>query len=218
MAHTMGICNGWERALFALGATLVVSACDPTQDAPSSTQDGPTFLTVLPAAEQPISPEEGVAVVVQARGGTQVGITTIGGQHRYSGEDIATSSSCAELPGTQPLYLLVKPDDRACVLEVRLYADCDPDDGGSAKAMCMSGNGGFLASAFLPIAAPVFNRDGSAPPQADAGHDASRDGGGLDAATALDGASGSDGGLDGAPRIDAAPRNDAASDAPQGDR
>jgi len=156
----MGICNilGRSPTLFALTALLATPACDPAQDAPASEQDGPTFLTVIRAAVQPTSPDEGVAMVVQARGGYVVGINTYGGQHRYAAVGTPTTSSCAELPGSEPLYVLVKPDDRACVLEARLYADCDPDDGGSAQQMCTSNNGGFLTSVVVPVAGAVINQ------------------------------------------------------------
>jgi hypothetical protein len=147
-----------NRGLIAFMVTLSSNACDPAQDAPTSTDDGPTFLTVVAAAVQPSSPDEGIAVVVQARGGTQVRVITYGGKHRYAALGGAVESSCAELPGREPLYLLVKPDDRTCVLEARLYADCDPDDGGSARQMCIA-NSEFVTSVVVPISAALINRE-----------------------------------------------------------
>jgi hypothetical protein len=137
---------------------LGVAGCDPKEDAEVGSP-GPSFLIVAPAAEQPDSPEEGTNVYVQARGGTFVGITTYGGRHRYSALAGDAVESCAELPGSEPLYLLVKPDDEECIVEARLYADCDPSEGGSAAEMC-NNHSSYIESVVVPIVNRRFNQAG----------------------------------------------------------
>jgi hypothetical protein len=131
-------------------------ACDPSEDS-AVALEGPPFLIVAPSADQPTSPEEGTTIYVQARGGTFVGITTYGGTHRYSALISDATESCAELPGSEPLYLLVKPDDEECVVEARLYADCDPNEGGTALQMC-NDHSSFVESVILPVVDRRFNR------------------------------------------------------------
>jgi hypothetical protein len=171
------------RARWAWGVVLagVVAGCDPGED-PQVALLGPSFLIVAPAADQPTSPEEGTTIYVQARGGTFVGITTYEGRHRYSALVGDAVESCAELPGSEPLYLLVKPDDEECIVEARLYADCDPGEGGSALQMC-NNHSSFVASAIVPIGNRRFNQTGPSPSidasiisrPSDAGRDAAGD-------------------------------------------
>jgi hypothetical protein len=176
--RTMAVRRSRTTRAFAAWAAVgaaAVAGCDANED-PDVSVTGPSFLIVAPAAIQPTSPEEGTTIYVQARGGTFVGITTYGGKHRYlqlAGDAI---ESCAELPGSEPLYLLVKPDDVECIVEARLYADCDPE-GGTALQMC-NDHSSFVESAVVPIAARLFNRaafsvDAATPPRfIDAGRDA----------------------------------------------
>jgi hypothetical protein len=133
-----------------------LTGCDPGEDAQVSVE-GPPFLIVAPAAVQPTSPEEGTTIYIQARGGTFVGIRTYSGKHQYSQLVGFAVESCAELPGSEPLYLLVKPDSEECVVEVRLYADCDPNEGGSALQMC-NNHSSFVESVVVPITSRTFNR------------------------------------------------------------
>jgi hypothetical protein len=135
-----------------------IAGCDPKEDAEVDLA-GPAFLIVAPAAEQPNSPEEGTTIYVQARGGTFVGIATYGGKHRYSALAGDAVESCAELPGSEPLYLLVKPDDEECIVEARLYADCDPNEGGSALEMC-NNHSSFVESVVIPVTDRRFNQAG----------------------------------------------------------
>jgi hypothetical protein len=104
-------------------ALLTGAACDPNEDAPVG-QNGPPFLIVAPAAEQPTPPDQGTTIYVQARGGDYIGLFTSEGKHRYNslGNDYITS--CARLPGSEPLYLLVKPNDQETMVEARLFYVC----------------------------------------------------------------------------------------------
>ncbi len=113
---------------------------------------------------QPGSPADGTAIYVQARGGSFVSIVTYGGKHRYTTLGQDAKASCAELPGSEPLYLFVKPDEAECTVEARLYADCDTlGDGGIGLGICGS-HDAFIASAVMTVASRVA--------AADAGHDA----------------------------------------------
>jgi hypothetical protein len=124
-------------------------------------------LIVAPAAIQPTSPEEGTTIYVQARGGSFIGITTYQGRHRYSALAGDAFESCAELPGSSPLYLVVKPDDEECVVEARLYADCDPSEGGAAMALQICNrHGSFVQSVVLPVQSRLLNRTSQAPSDA----------------------------------------------------
>jgi hypothetical protein len=130
--------------------TLAAMGCDAGED-PGVWKTGPTFLIVGAAASQPASPQDGTAIFVQARGGSFVSIVTYGGKHRYTTLGYDAKASCAELPGTEPLYLFVKPDDRECLVEVRLYSDCDSlGDGGLALGVCGS-HDSFIASEVLTV-------------------------------------------------------------------
>jgi hypothetical protein len=80
-----------------------------------------------------------------------VSVVTYGGKHRYTTLGYDAKASCAELPGTEPLYLFVKPDERECLVEVRLYSDCDSlGDGGLALGVCGS-HDSFIASQILTV-------------------------------------------------------------------
>jgi hypothetical protein len=155
-----------------------LAGCDASED-PEVSLAGPPFLIVAPAAVQPTSPEDGTTIYVQARGGTFVGITTYQGKHRYSALAGDVIESCAELPGSAPLYLLVKPDDEECLVEARLYADCDPNEGGAAMALqTCNKHGSFVESVVIPVQARLFIQPGQTPSYAsssarvDAGRDA----------------------------------------------
>ena len=86
-----------------------------------------------------------------------MGITTYGGKHRYSTLVGDAVESCAELPASEPLYLVVKPDSEECIVETRLYADCDPSEGGSALQMC-NNHSSFVQSVIVPISSRLFNQ------------------------------------------------------------
>jgi len=166
------------RAVWCVAIASIAAGCDASED-PDVTLAGPPFLIVAPAAIQPTSPEEGTTIYVQARGGSFVGITTYHGKHRYSALAGDAVESCAELPGSAPLYMLVKPDDEECLVEARLYADCDPSEGGSAMALQTCNNhGSFVESAVIPVRAHVFNQAGYA--QSDASSSVKVDAGASD--------------------------------------
>ena len=120
-----------KRAWIAAGAVVLfmpTASCDPSQD-PPVWQDGPAFLTVARAARQPATPDLGVTVYVQGRGGNLVGITTRGGTHRYADLAKPVTTSCAGLPGSRAFYLMVAPDAEEATVEARLYNVCAPLDG-----------------------------------------------------------------------------------------
>jgi hypothetical protein len=127
--------------------------CDPAQDAPVSSA-GPAFLIVAPAAVQPSSPSEGTTMYIQARGGTFVGLTSYGGKLRFAGLPEETTETCVELSGSEPLYVVIKPDQVESTIEVRLYADCDVGQpGGTAFEMCQN-HDWFVKSAIVPVQRP----------------------------------------------------------------
>ncbi len=127
------------------------TGCDPRED-PGVWAEGPPFLILGSAAEQPPSVDDGTSVYVQARGGSFVSIVTYGCKHRYTSLGLDATASCAELPGSEPLYLFVKAIDRDCQVESRLYADCDLlGDAGLGEGACGS-HGAFIASAVLSVA------------------------------------------------------------------
>lgn len=159
-------------AAWAVVVATATAGCDAGED-PDVSVAGPPFLIVAPAAIQPTSPEEGTTIYVQARGGTFVGITTYGGKHRYLQLVGDTVESCAELPGSEPLYLIVKPDDVECIVEARLYADCD-SEGGTALQMC-NNHTSFVESAIIPIAGRLFNGTALSPGTVQGAGDASRE-------------------------------------------
>ena len=131
--------------------------CDPAQDAPASSA-GPAFLIVAPAAVQPSSPSEGTTMYIQARGGTYVGLTSYGGKLRFAGLPEETTETCVELSGSEPLYVVIKPDRVESTIEVRLYADCDVDQpGGTAFEMCQN-HDWFVKSAIVPVQRPGRRR------------------------------------------------------------
>ncbi|HKQ69468.1 MAG TPA: hypothetical protein VJT73_09020 [Polyangiaceae bacterium] len=173
-------CRLTRTFVFAVGVFggLLACGCDPKED-PAAEFEGPPFLIVAPAAEQAVSPNEGTTIYVQARGGSYVGITTHGGSHRYQALEGDSRESCAELPGSAPLYVIVKPDDVESLVEVRLYADCDEHEGGSALQMC-NNHESFVQSVVVAVKRPLLN-----PPAAsgkDAGADAKADAAKADAA------------------------------------
>jgi hypothetical protein len=153
------------RALVASFGVVVLAtalACDPAED-PGVWDKGPTFLIMGPSVAQPSSPAEGTSIYVQARGGSFVSIVTYGGKHRYTSLGQDAKASCAELPGSEPLYLFVRPDDEECVVETRLYADCDTlGDGGIGLGICGS-HDAFIASALMTVTSRL---------RSDAGRDA----------------------------------------------
>ena len=154
----------------ALVASLsAVEACDPGED-PGVWDNGPTFLILGPARSQPPSPQDGTSVFIQARGGSFVSVATTGCQHRYAELAADATTSCAELPGSEPLYFLVKPIDRDCLVEARLYADCDPSADGAASFGVCGPHDQFIASAVLTVR-PRVARDGGT---ADVGTEADR--------------------------------------------
>jgi hypothetical protein len=128
---------------------VLVAGCDPGED-PGVWDNGPTFLIVGRAVQQPSSPADGTAVFVQARGGSFVSIVTYGGVHRYTTLGHDAKASCAELPGSEPLYFFVKPDAKECIVEARLYADCDALDSGVGFGICGS-HDSFIASSVLTV-------------------------------------------------------------------
>jgi hypothetical protein len=136
-----------------------VGACDPGED-PGVWTSGPTFLVLGQAKNQPPSAQDGTSIFVQARGGSFVSITTYGCQHRYAALTQDANSSCAELPGSEPLYFLVKPSDRDCVVEARLYGDCDPSADAAASYGVCGPHDAFVASAVLAVRPRVASRDG----------------------------------------------------------
>jgi hypothetical protein len=142
-----------------LGVALLAIAqgCDPAED-PGVWEEGPPFLIVGQAVEQPASPADWTAIYVQARGGSFVSIVTNGGKHRYTAIGQDAKASCAELPGSEPLYLLIKPDDDECIVETRLYADCDNLDGDLGFGVCGS-HASFIASSLLTVSSRL-PRDG----------------------------------------------------------
>ena len=135
----------------SLGAfALCLAGCDPSED-PGVWDNGPTFLIVGRAAVQPKLPADGTAIYVQARGGSFVSIVTYGGVHRYTPLGHDAKASCAELPGSEPLYLFVKPEAKECIVEAHLYGDCDALDGGVGLGVCGS-HESFIASSVLTVA------------------------------------------------------------------
>jgi hypothetical protein len=147
-------------AFVALVALVSSEACDPSED-PSVGQSGPAFLIVGQAAVQPLPPEQGTAFYIQARGGSFVSIVTYGGKHKHADLGRETNVSCSELPGNgEPLYFLVRPEQRECVVEARLYADCDvPPDGGAVLGIC-GPHDAFVASAVVTVPARGGDPDG----------------------------------------------------------
>jgi hypothetical protein len=183
-------------ALLALCA--VFAGCDPTQD-PPVWDDGPPFLIVAPAEQQPESPDLGTNMYVQARGGTHVTIQTHQGTHRYGTLTRDAVKSCADVSGSRPFFFLARPDAAEAVVEARLYNLCssldtcvpiDPIDPEAAFDVCSQG--AFVSSAATPIrrslnVAPAATTAATTPaapdsgshievviqvPTADAGHDA----------------------------------------------
>lgn len=123
----------WLR--FAAGALVWATACgcDPSQD-PPVWRDGPAFLTVAVAARQPSSPDLGIALYLQGRGGNLVGIATRGATHRYADLAMGVSASCTGLPGSRPLYFTAIPATKEITIEARLYNVCDlPDADGPSS-------------------------------------------------------------------------------------
>jgi hypothetical protein len=176
------------RAFMAsLGAAsfAIAQGCDPAED-PGVWDPGPTFLIVAPAVEQPAAPEDGTAIYIQARGGSFVSIVTTGGKHRYTELGQDAKSSCAQLPGSEPLYLIVKPDNEECVVETRLYADCDTlGDGAIGLGICGS-HTAFIASDLMTVLSRAKKSDAGG--AADVNHDVGV-GHDADAARKLDAAS-----------------------------
>jgi hypothetical protein len=139
---------------------FAVQACDPGED-PGVWSRGPTFLIVGEARTQPASPEDGSTVFIQARGGSFVSIATYGCKHRYASISEDATSSCAELPGSQPLYVIVKAIDHDCVVEARLYAECDPSQDAAASFGVCGPHDEFIESAILAVRPRVTARDGA---------------------------------------------------------
>lgn len=125
-------------------------------------------MILAPAAVQPASPDDGTAIFVQGRGGSFASIVTYGGKHRYTSLARDAVSSCADLPGDEPLYLIVKPDGAECVVEARLYGDCDSlPDGGAALGIC-GVHDAFVTSAVLTVPNRRVARDGGSDARTDA--------------------------------------------------
>src|SRR5258705_9626970 len=94
------------RAIMAsasMASLTAIAACDPGED-PGVWNNGPTFLILGQARNQPPSPQDGTSVFIQARGGSFVGVATFGCAHRYAELLAEATNSCAELPGAEPLY------------------------------------------------------------------------------------------------------------------
>jgi hypothetical protein len=155
-------------ALVGAASLAIAQGCDPAED-PGVWDPGPPFLIVAPAVDQPVSPADGTAIYVQARGGSFVSIETKNGKHRYTSLGQEAKASCAELPGSEPLYLIVIPDGDECIVETRLYGDCDVlDDSGIGLGICGS-HQAFIASSLLTVLARGPKRDGGG--VVDAGRD-----------------------------------------------
>jgi hypothetical protein len=154
----------------SVAALSLIEACDPGED-PGVWNNGPTFLILGQAERQPPSPQDGSSVFIQARGGSFVSVATYGCQHRYAELAADATNSCAELPGAEPLYFFVKPTDHDCVVEARLFADCDPSMDAAASFGVCGPHDAFIASAILTVRPRVATRDGG---PADAGLGADR--------------------------------------------
>jgi hypothetical protein len=109
-----------------------------------------------------------------------VGIITHNGKHTYGEFSTNNVSSCARLPGSDPLYLIVKPDDQSCEVEARLYYLCDEADQVITTLVDCEAIGTFIESTTLPVgriynSAPfVLDASASRDAAADASTDARR--------------------------------------------
>jgi hypothetical protein len=88
-----------------------------------------------------------------------------------------TVSSCAALPGVDPLYFAVKPADPACIVEVRLYHLCDEASvsGDVVPLEICDTEGTFITSSTMTIQSAPMDA-GAVDARLDAGADGMADG------------------------------------------
>ncbi|MGD0679611.1 MAG: hypothetical protein ABSC94_29840 [Polyangiaceae bacterium] len=154
--------SSWS--VLSLSIPLVVGiGCDPSESPPVG-DNGPPFIVIGLAAQQPVDPTLGMNVYLQARGGNYVGIVTDGCTHDVAALTGATES-CVQVPydSAQPLSLTLQPGGVPCVVQARLYwvCDCDasggvPPAGPSALDWCEF-EGTLVASVEAPFGTAVLS-------------------------------------------------------------
>jgi hypothetical protein len=119
-------------AAAAMALVLAIPGCDPVEDPPVA-EDGPEFLTVGLAEEQPPA-ALGTVMFAQARGGDFLGIVSNGCSYSV-GSLSDVQSSCTYLPVADGLRFVIAPTAASCIIEARLYLMCNATCEGGAPTV-----------------------------------------------------------------------------------